>query len=61
MSRFLVLLLSPLTKNVCSVDDSFTFVNEIVSHKNYGYVMVSFDMKLLFTNILNIETSNIVL
>ena len=30
MFRFKVSLLSLLTKNVCSVEDSFSFVNEIV-------------------------------
>ena len=61
MSRFMVSLLSPLTTNIFTICDSFSFVSEILKVRNDNYVMASFDVKSLFTNIPVVETSNIIL
>ena len=51
MSGFLVQLLAPLACDSFVVKDSFTFVEEICNFPNKNYVMASFDVLLLFTNI----------
>ena len=57
----MVELLSPITKNSYTVNDSFSFAEEIVNVPNKNYVMASFDVKSLFTNIPIIETCKIIL
>ena len=61
MSRFLVPLLAPPTSNSFVVKDSFTFVEEICNFPNENYVMASFDVTSLFTNIPIGETCDIIM
>ena len=50
-------LLSIFTTNEFTINDSFSFINEIVSIPDSdSYVMASFDIKSLFTNIPQDET-----
>ena len=52
LAKCFVPLLAPFTTNQYSVRDSFSFVEEILSLKNSNsYIMASFDIKSLFTNI----------
>ena len=51
LAKFFVSLLQPLTTNSNSVHDSFSFAKEISSFPNQNYVMASFDVTSLFTNI----------
>ena len=60
MSGFLVQFLAPLTSDSFVVKDSFTFVEEICNFPNKNYVMASFDVLLLFTNISIGETCEII-
>ncbi|MCP4351129.1 MAG: hypothetical protein GY795_37160 [Desulfobacterales bacterium] len=59
LAKFLVPLLSPLTKNRYTVKDSFAFAKEISSHQSDGLHMASLDVKSLFTNIPLDETVEI--
>ena len=61
MSKWLVSKLSVLTCNDYTIGDSFSFAREIKDFKNNGYVMASFDIQSLFTNIPLVETRNIIL
>ena len=61
MSCSMVSLLSPLTKNIFTICDSLSFVSEILKFWNNNYVMASFDVNSLFTNISVVETSNLIL
>ena len=61
VSKYLNNLLSPFIDSPFIVKDSFDFVNEITNFKNDGYIMASFDIKSLFTNIPIDETCNIIL
>ena len=61
MSQFLVPLLSVLIRSCYTVKDSFSFVKEICSFRNDNYVMASFDVSSLFTNIPIDETCTIIL
>ena len=56
LSKYLVSLLSPLIGNVYSIRDSFEFSSFISSIPNNNYVMASFDVTSLFTNIPVAET-----
>ena len=60
LSRYLVPLLSPLGVNEYCVRDSFSFVKEISEFENKDYVMASFDVKSLFSNVPVKETCKIV-
>ena len=62
LSKFLVPILSPLTKNDYTVSNSYEFVNLVrdFSHKD-DYFMVSYDVESLFTNIPLQETIDICL
>ena len=60
-SKFLVDLLSPIIDSSYTVKDSFDFVSEITKFKNENYVMASFDVKSLFTNIPLQETCDIIM
>ena len=60
VAKFLVPLLEPLTKNDYTVKNSFEFVDEISRLKSDKYVMASFDIESLFTNIPIDETINII-
>ena len=52
IENFFASLLSIFTTNEFTINDSFSFVNEIVSIPDSdSYVMASFDIKSLFTNI----------
>ena len=62
LSRYLVELLLPLSKDVpYSVCDSFSFAREITSFKNSDFIMCSFDVVSLFTVIPIPETCEIIL
>ena len=50
LAKFLVPILEPLTTNEYTIKDSFTFVEEFQSFDS-KFVMVSFDIEPLFTNI----------
>ena len=51
LSKFLLQFLTPLTSNSYTVKDSFSFVDSIRNFQNSNYVMASFDICSLFTNI----------
>ena len=60
IAKFLVPILEPITSNQFTVRDSFTFATEISKFKDSNkYVMASFDIKSLFTNIPLDEAINI--
>jgi hypothetical protein len=59
LAKYLIPMLSTLTTNEYSIKDSFSFVEEICKMKNNNYVMASFDIKSLFTNIPLDETIKI--
>jgi hypothetical protein len=61
LSKFLVSLLTPFVNNEFSIKDSFTFAQEICTVPNNHYVMASFDVVSLFTNIPVDETIDIIL
>ena len=61
MSKFIIPFISDWSKNEYTVRDSFNFSNEIVKLKNNNYIMASFDIKSLYTNIPLNETINIIL
>ena len=48
--NFFVPLLAPLTSNECTIKDSFSFSEELLTF-DYNLVMASFDIESLFTNI----------
>lgn len=58
LSKFLVKILEPFTKNNHTARDSFTFANEVRS-QNTQHVMASLDVEALFTNIPLEETIDI--
>ena len=51
LAKFFVPLLKPLTINLYTVTDSFSFVKEIFSFRNHSFYMASFDVTSLFTNV----------
>ena len=60
LEKFLVNILSPLTKNAFTIDNSTIFSNNIVNFPNADkYFMASFDVENLFTNVPLTETVNI--
>lgn len=60
ISKYLVPFLSPITINDFTIKDSFSFAKDIVNFQNCNdYVMTSFDIKSLFTNIPLDETIKI--
>ena len=62
LAKFLVSALNSITSNEYSLKDSFQFVNEVTTIKNANdYVMASFDVTSLFTNIPLDETIDIAL
>ena len=61
LSRYMVPVLAPLSRNEFTVHDSFEFVKEISLATNKNYTMASFDIKSLYTNVPVAETCNIVL
>ena len=58
LAKFLVLVLSDITQNEFTVEDSFTFVDEILT-QNSDLYMASLDVDALFTNIPLQETIDI--
>jgi hypothetical protein len=61
ISTFLVPLINPVTTNSFTVKDTFQFVNEICNTENAdNYIMASFDVESLFTNIPLDETISII-
>ena len=60
MSKYLVSVLSEQCSNEYSVSDSFDFVREISGTTNQNYIMASFDVVSLFTNIPVQETCQII-
>ena len=62
VAKFLVPILAPLTTNEYTLNDSFHFINCLRGTTfNEGYVMASFDVKSLFTQIPLDETIEICL
>ena len=61
LSRYMVPVLTPLSVNEYSVVDTFNFVDDIGQKTNNNYIMASFDVKSLFTNVPVAETCEIVL
>ena len=61
MCKWLVPMVSHLCSNEFVVRDSFTFAKFISGFENRDYVMASFDVTSLFTNIPIKETCNIIL
>ncbi len=59
LAKFLVPLLAPLTRNMYTVKDSFSFAKEISGLDLADCFMTSFDIKSLFTNIPLSETVEI--
>ena len=59
LSKFLVYILSPITRNEFTVSDSFTFAKEICDLRFDNCILASFDIKSLFTNIPLLETIDI--
>ena len=51
LAKLFVPLLKPLTTNLYTVTDSFSFVKEISSFPNNSFYMASFDVTSLFTNV----------
>ncbi|XP_042870212.1 uncharacterized protein LOC122252037 [Penaeus japonicus] len=61
LAKFLVPLLTPLTKNDYTVENTTDFVNEITTVKINGpVVMASVDVQSLFTNVPLEETTNLI-
>ena len=60
LAKFLVPLLSNLTKNEFSLTNSFNFAHEIKS-QNSNHFMVSFDVESLFTNVPLFETVDLII
>ena len=58
LSKFLVKILEPHTKNELTAKDSFSFANEVRAQST-DHVMASLDVEALFTNIPLEETINI--
>ena len=58
LPKFLVPILNDITANEFSIKDSFSFVNEIRT-QNSKFIMASFDVELLFSNIPLTETIQI--
>ena len=61
MSKFIIPYISQWSKNEYTIYDSFSFTNEIINFKNNNYIMASFDIKSLYTNVPLNETINIIL
>ena len=61
MSKCMVSVLKVLCSNQYTVCDSFTFAQEIKETNNNNYIMASFDVESLFTNIPVKETCDIIL
>ena len=52
LSKFFLPFIEPITTNEFTVKDFFSFVEELRGLQNCGnYVMASFDIKSLFTNV----------
>ena len=60
LAKFLVPILDPLTRNEFTVKNSFEFVSEITNINLNQFVMASFDVESLFTNIPLDETIDII-
>ena len=60
LAKFCVPLLDPLTRNEYTIKDSFDFASEISNLNIENFVMASFDIESLFTNIPLDETINII-
>ena len=62
LAKFLIPMISPLTKNSYSIDNSAKFVQEITSMTfPTGFTMASFDVTSLFTNVPLKETNEIII
>ena len=60
LAKFFVPILDPLTRNEYTIKDSFGFVSEVSDIKPGQYVMASFDVESLFTNIPLDETVSLI-
>ena len=60
LAKFFVPLLEPLTKNEFTIKDSFSFAAEVSSLNLDNYIMSSFDIESLFTNVPLDETIDII-
>ena len=62
IAKFLVPILSPLTSNEFTIENSYKFVNDLCSLELPNeVVMASFDVESLFTNVPLSETSSLIL
>lgn len=62
LSKFLIKLITPFTTNEFSVNNSSLLVNQLQSlDLPNNFVMASFDVQSLFTNVPLLETTNIIL
>ena len=61
LSKFIIPLISSWSKNIYTINDSFSFVNEIKNTINNNFYMASFDITSLYTNVPLNETINIIL
>ena len=61
LSKWLVPKLSALCVNQYTCKDSFSFAEELSSQTNNNYVMASFDIKSLYTNVPLSETCEIII
>ena len=60
LAKFLVPILTPLTKNDYTIPDSFHFADEVFNKISVNDYLVSYDVESLFTNIPLVETINII-
>ena len=62
LAKFLVPIISPLTYNEYTIDNSSKFVNDVIGKDlPHNYTMASFDVESLFTNVPLEETTNIII
>ena len=61
MSKFLIPLISPWSKNIYTINDTFKFVNEINNTLNNNFYMASFDITSLYTNVPINESIDIIM
>ena len=61
LAKFLVPIISPLTCNEHTIDNSTKFVKELIaSNLPHNFTMASFDVESLFTNVTLRETTDII-
>ena len=61
ISKYITPLISNWSKNSYTINDTFSFVNEITNPKSNNCHISSFDIKSLYTNVPLIEIINIIM